>query len=456
MARYLTYLLLGLPMAAILTGCSDSGMSKRGGSYSQESALTKMSLSSESCATVLLPLAVTDAQLVSGIERKIARYQKALPDASQPIYLLERLGWAFVAKARESRDVGYYTMAEQTASCIDSVMPDAPESMLLRGHVLYNLHRFREAETLARILVEQRGLWFDFALLGDVLMERGALNQAIDVYQTVIDQRPGPHAYARVAQLRWFEGDLEGALEMMVMAARATSPRTPEPAAWVHVRLALLLIQIDELTAADAVLDRALALQPEYPPALHMKGRLRLAQGRFEDALLPLERAVEADPQPEFRWTLYEALRIAGREIAADDQKSALIERGEIEDPRTLALFLATLGGEPETALRLALLEQQRREDVFTLDAVAWALSGAGKNEAALEHSRRVLAVGTQNPRFYFHAGIIAARAGDRVQALELLGKAKASQRLLLPSEQQQISKEFATLQPQITNLVDG
>ena len=79
---------------------------------------------------------------------------------------LEQLGWAFVAKARESFDPGFYKLAEQCARCIEKRNPQSQEAMLLRAHVLQNLHRFKESETLARRLVQQRGLSFDYGLLG--------------------------------------------------------------------------------------------------------------------------------------------------------------------------------------------------------------------------------------------------------------------------------------------------
>jgi len=456
MTGYVNRVLKGLLVAALVAGCGNRGMPESDESNSLVSARNIVSAIGKSCNTVLVPLVKSDAESVNSIDRSIMRYQKAVALASQPLHHLERLGWAFVAKARNSRDTGFYLLAEQVAACMERTVPGTPDSLLLRGHVLHSLHRFGEAEALARRLTGQRGLWIDFALLGDVLLERGALNEAAEAYQMVIDQRPGPQAYARVAQLRWLKGDLDGALEIMATAVRATSPRTPEAAAWAHVRLALLLMQDDRLPAADAALDRGLALQPEYPPALHLKGRLRLSEGRLLDALPLLERAVQADPLPEFRWTLYEALRAAGLDVAANNQKSELLRRGEIEDRRTFTLFLAMSGDEPETALRLALQELDLRKDVFTLDAVAWALSGAGKNEEALDYSRRALAEGTQDARLYLHAGVIAARADDKDKALELLNKAEASKQMLLLSEQQQLAEEFAALKPRIPTLVNG
>ena len=69
--------------------------------------------------------------------------------------------------------------------------------MLLRGHVLQNLHRFKEAEPLARELVARRGSPFDHGLLGDLLMEQGKLDAAIQSYQAMVDLKPDPQAYAR-------------------------------------------------------------------------------------------------------------------------------------------------------------------------------------------------------------------------------------------------------------------
>lgn len=455
MAQYTSRLAQGFVAIAILSGCNSGEMPATNSQNAQQIAVSGALASIPSCATVLLPLPSGDAEQPGSTDRSILSFQAAVFRVSQPQHQLERLGWTFVTKARESRDAGYYKLAEQVALCMDSTTPDTPGSLLLRGHVLHNLHRFKEAEALARRLVAQRGLWFDFALLGDVLMERGVLPEAIDAYQRVIDQRPGPQAYARISQLRWLRGDLDGALEMMVTAVRATSSRTTEPAAWAHVRLALLLMQIGELSATDAALDRALYLQPDYSPALHLKGRLRLAQNRLPEALQLLNRSVQLDPQPEYRWTLYEALRKAAQVSAAAEQKSALMDRGTREDRRSFALYLANLGEEPERAVRLALQELELRHDVFTLDAVAWALAGAGRHQEAIEYSRRALAEGTQDARLYFHAGVIAAHAGDEQKAIELLRRADAMQLMLLPSEQQRLAEEFAALQPQIPTLAE-
>src|SRR5262245_26048241 len=124
----------------------------------------------EACQAVLAPVTSEDA---GALDRQIGAAQEAVRANRQPQAALERLGWLWVAKARASFDDGYYKLAEQCATCLESRWPGDADAMLLRGHVLHNTHRFKEAEPIARHLVSRRGAPFDHGLLGDVLMELG-------------------------------------------------------------------------------------------------------------------------------------------------------------------------------------------------------------------------------------------------------------------------------------------
>jgi hypothetical protein len=88
-----------------------------------------------------LALALTPQTGDSRIDREISRLQQQIRDGRNLQLGLEQLGWAFVAKARESFDAGFYKLAEQCAQCIEKGNPQSQEAMLLRGHVLHNLHR---------------------------------------------------------------------------------------------------------------------------------------------------------------------------------------------------------------------------------------------------------------------------------------------------------------------------
>jgi tetratricopeptide (TPR) repeat protein len=378
-------------------------------------------------------------------DKEISRLQKQIRNGRNLQLDLEQLGWAFVTKARESFDPGFYKLAEQCARSIELRNPQSQEAMLLRAHVLQNLHRFKESEILARRLVQQRGLSFDYGLLGDALMEQGKLGDAVEAYQRMMNLKPDLRAYARAAHMRWLKGDLDGAIEAMQLAVSAASPSDTESASWVNTRLAFYEFQAGRVSEAETRCALALSLQSNYPPTLLLKGKMLLGQSRFGEAVDALQNAVKLNPLPEYQWTLAEALRVAGKENEASAVEAQLCQRGASSDPRTLALYLATRHESPETALRLARAELDSRGDVFSHDALAWSLAAAGKLTEAHSEMQRALAEGTQDARLLFHAGIIASQAGHSADAERWLRKASELSHLLLPSERNQLQTVAAS-----------
>ena len=368
---------------------------------------------------------------------QINRWQQRARLDTNSVASLERLGWAYVAKARSSSDAGFYKLAEQCAEC----MKTGPEALLLRGHVYHSEHRFREAEAAARELVRQREMPEDFGLLGDALMEQGKLDEAVAAYQKMMDLKPSLHAYARVAHIRWLTGDLAGAIEGMQLALQAASPRDADSAAWVYSRMASYQLQAGNLHSALRHCDAALDFLPNYPAALLVRGRALLAKGEFDQAVETLRRAAQLNPLPDYLWTLADALRAAGK-----DAREVEAQIHAADDPRTVALYLATRSavaalGErgprlasaattpaTTTAVQLAREELKSRADVHTHDALAWALFAAGQSEEARREMKLALAAGTQDARLFLHAGLITGNQ-------EFLNKARAMQQMLLPSE---------------------
>src|SRR5580765_4156059 len=137
-----------------------------------------------------LALALVPHDGSSRADQEITRWQQQVRTSKNSESAIEALGWAYVAKARESFDAGFYKLAEQCALALESKQPHCAEALLLRGHVLHNLHQFKAAEPLARQLVARRGIAFDYGLLGDVLMEQGRLEEGIGAYQQMVDLRP--------------------------------------------------------------------------------------------------------------------------------------------------------------------------------------------------------------------------------------------------------------------------
>jgi tetratricopeptide (TPR) repeat protein len=404
-------------------------------------------VSSEQPAACVVALAAATQRTET--DREISRLQEQARREPNPTQTLQRLGYRYVARARAANDPGDYKLAEKTAECIESASPDDASALLLRGHVLHQLHRFQEAEQIARRLTAKRQFVLDYGLLGDVLMEQGRLAEAARAYQEMIDLKPFYQSYTRASHLRWLKGDLDGAIELIRKAIGAASPRDPESIAWAYTRLSAYELQRRHLDDAARAAESALSYQPDYAAALLMRGRVLLAMRRAADAVAPLRRAVQLNPLPEYQWALADALQLHGDHEGAGVVEKELISGGAEADPRTVALFLATRRTAVTTAIALAERELQTRTDIFTLDALAWSLAAAGRTAEAHVTMTRALAEGTQDGRLFLHAGVIAAAGDRRAEARTWLRKAETLRSTLLPSELEELTQHLTRLSTQ-------
>lgn len=428
-------LLLSLLM---LTACEQTSPLMTSAAENIVKPVAVQSIDINPCEIILTP--------VEGVEHDslIWRYQKAITNHSQILVNLEKLGWAYVSEARKSFDNGYFKLARHTAGCIAQKQQNSSPALLLKAHVLHQLHQFNASEKVAKKLVDQRGLWFDYAVLGDTLMEQGRLKEAADAYQIMMDQRPGPQAYNRAAHLRWMKGDLPGAIEIMQLSVRGSSPRAVESTAWTQTRLALYLFQAGRVDAAQAVIDHIFLSIKDYAPALLLQGRIHLAQNKADDAVAVLTRAAQLNPQPEYQWLLLEALQLNQQTERARVIETRLNNSAEVEDPRTYALYLATVRQQLQTSLMLAKQGLETRQDVFSLDAMAWSLFAAHRIPEALSFIQDALSQGTQDARLFYHSAVIHQAAGRNPEALSWFNKATEIQHMLLPSERQELETKFA------------
>jgi tetratricopeptide (TPR) repeat protein len=396
-------------------------------------------------ATPLVPTACTIA-LAPGSQRddrdrEVARAQDAARGGAHARQSIERLGYLFVARARVRNDAGDYKLAEATADCFESRYPGEAAALLLRGHVLHQLHRFHEAEQIARILVGKRQMVLDHGLLGDALMEQGRLTEAAAAYQAMLDLKPFYQSYTRAAHLRWLKGDLDGAIRVMRMAIASASPRDPESLAWAWSRMSVYQLQAGELEKSIEAANTALETQPDYAAALLAKGRTLVAMRKTSDAIEALRRAARVNPLPEYQWMLADALRLQGLDVEATAIEQQIAASGASVDPRTFALYLATRRIDPQRAIALAEEELKARADIFTLDAHAWTLASNGRVDEARAAIERAVAEGTKDGRLFLHAGVINAAAGRDAEARGWLRKARNLRAMLLPSESAELDK---------------
>lgn len=385
---------------------------------------------------ILTPLAGSAPEDV-----EIFRWQECAqqPDARADVFA--RLASAFVAKARRTLDAGFYLLAQKTLDVSDASFGASADARLLRGHVLHNLHRFREAEGVAEQLVAERGLPLDLALLSDTLIEQGRLTEGIVALQRMLNLKPGTEAFSRMAHVRWLKGDLAGATAAMEAALESSDPRDAETRAWLLTRLSGFVMQRGDALMALTLANRAIERLADYPPALLARGRALVALNRSDEALLALERAESLLPLPEYQWWLADVLDSLGRGSEAKEVERRLRVRGPENDPRTLALFLATRGDGLLQAIKLARAELKERRDVFSHDALAWSLAAVGDSEGANAEMQLALAEHTEDARLHWHAGEIALTRGEAESAAQHFAAAQRMSGTLTPSERARLEQ---------------
>jgi tetratricopeptide (TPR) repeat protein len=256
------------------------------------------------------------------------------------------LGQAWVRRARESSDPGYYLHAE---ACANVVLQRSPQNLAARnllGLVELNQHAFARARATAEGVVasdpHDPTAW---GVLSDAALELGDFDAAVTAVGRMLHEKPNLPAYSRTAYLRWLSGDDAGARAAIRLAIDAgLDPSDPEPLAWVLVQAAELFFQRGDYAGAGAGFEQALEVVASYPPALVGRARVLLAAGDAAAAIPLLRRAREQSPLVETSFLLGQALELAGDASGAERAFGAAEREGLRGDRRALALMDATLG----------------------------------------------------------------------------------------------------------------
>ena len=353
---------------------------------------------------------------------------------------LIRLGWSLVSKARQDYDAGYFKLAEQAALCASTKSREGEaDALLLLGHVQQSMHRFEEAKRTGLRLTRLRGDAEDWGLLGDALTDAGDTRQAFNAYQAMLQKAPDLRALNRLSFVLWMQGQLESSRRLLEEGLQLhNSDRASR--VWAMARLARLHLQVGNLKRAGQLSNQALVLVPGHVPAQLVKAQVLLAQNQASLALPLLLDATRRRDLPEDQWLALEVLRETRNPEEARKLEAQLLGRGRVSDPRTLAVYLATQRHDSGSALRLARAEIESRQDAFTLDALAWALSANGAHDAAWKTLASVRKQAPADARIYLHLGVIAEQVSSS-EAGGWLDLAWRNRFTLYPSELEMLKK---------------
>lgn len=368
-------------------------------------------------------------------EDAVRRLERAVAENPDDVPSWQALGTAATQRAAETGDPSFYGLAERALTRAADLAPGAPETLLARGHLALALHDFAEARALATQALRQRPRSADVrGVLVDAAVELGDYEAAAEHLQAMLDQRPALPALARASYLRELHGDLPGAVEAMQRAETAGSGSAFELAT-VRVLLGDLHRMAGDVDAAAGAYDRALAVRPALVAAEVGLARVEVARGDTGAAIERLEAVVDRFPQPDAVILLGDLHARAGAPERAGEQYALAraltrlqAEAGQNIDLE-LALFEADRGEDPQRAVALATRAYEERPDnVFAADALAWAHFRNGRPEAAVPLITDALRLGTADPLLRYHAAEIFAATGETERARAELATAAGSQ----------------------------
>jgi tetratricopeptide (TPR) repeat protein len=393
---------------------------------------------------------VTEPKL-SPAEQSMAQASKLIEKNPTNFEAYNALALALSRRARETSDVKFYAQAEETLQKSFEISRDNFDGKRIQVWLLLGKHEFAAAREAAQKLNKRMpDDVMVYGFLTDANAELGNYDEAEKAAQLMLNLRPGNlPGITRAAYLRELFGDVDGALELMNMALDSTPPGEFEDQAWILSQIGHLQLSVGKLSDAEKTLQRALTLFPGYHYALQNLAKVLIEQKRYDEAVTLLTERYQAAQHAENLYDLAEALELAGHKVEAQKafaefETKSLAEsiRGDNSN-RELIFYYADHAHEPAKALEVAQHEYERRHDVYTLDAYAWALHVNGRNQEARKPIETALAVGVRDAKLFRHAGQIALATGDQSAAERYL---KESAELNAPgSERAQV--ELASIQ---------
>jgi tetratricopeptide (TPR) repeat protein len=343
-------------------------------------------------------------------DERIRFYEELVRTKPEDLHSQVLLASAFIQKMRETTDFSYIDRAAKILGQVLASDGNNYEALRLRTEIELERHNFQQAAEFSKQLtkISPEDPW-NWGTLGDALIEMGNYDQGADAYQKMVNLRPDLSSYNRAAHYKFLTNHLDSAIQIMQRAIEAGS-RSPENVAWCWVELGNYYWKGGQAAQAEQAFTAALRAFPNYHPAYAGLGKAQASQGKTAAAIDSYRKAQAITPFPDYAAALYDLYMQTGRKAGAE-QQMALIDtidtlskaNGEKVN-RNLALIYSDHDRKLERALQLAQAELEVRRDIYTYDALAWALYKNGRLSEAAKAMEQATKLSTPEPSFRMHA----------------------------------------------------
>jgi len=232
----------------------------------------------------------TSAAEPSPAERSIAEAQRTIGEKPEQYTGYNLLATALIHRARETSEARYYAQADNAIEKSLQLAPNNFDTRKIQVSILLGEHEFPAALDAAQALNKQS---LDdvmvYGLLTVAYAELGDYKDAETAAQWMLNLRPGNlPALINAARLRELFGDIDGSYELLQMAYDSTPPTENEQRAWLLTQMGHLRVASGNTDAAEKLLQQALASFPSYPLSVGALAEVRIAQKRYEEAVVLL------------------------------------------------------------------------------------------------------------------------------------------------------------------------
>ncbi|QNG37401.1 tetratricopeptide repeat protein [Geodermatophilaceae bacterium NBWT11] len=374
--------------------------------------------------------AAEQAAVVDPLTAAIAAAQTRLETVPGDYTTWAQLGSAYVEQARVTADPSYYDLADGALAQSLTLRPDANDAALTGQGALANArHDFAAARDAADAALAinpySATAW---GVLTDARTQLGDYPGATEALDRMLELRPGLASFTRASYDAELHGDLANARSALEQALE-TATGDPASEAFCRTYLGQLALNQGDLDEAGAQFSAGLVDLPDDASLLLGRARVDAARGNEDAAVAGFQRVVDSSPLPEHFVEFGEYLESLGRDDEAQQQFALvdtvrqLFAAGGVTDDLSAALFAAD-HGDPATALTAAQAEYDRRVNIDSQDALAWALHAAGRDAEALPLAQQATSLGGASALFLYHRGAIEAGLGMTDQARATLTQA--------------------------------
>jgi DNA-binding winged helix-turn-helix (wHTH) protein/Tfp pilus assembly protein PilF len=356
----------------------------------------------------------------AALNAAVRRLRATLGDeAETPRYIetVPRQGYRFVGAVRAWRETPAVAVAMEPAIASLRAAPSASLSAAQRTSRL--VPRTRIAITAAAVVlgvgIAAAWAWYtptlrsvgaEHVLASEAMVRArffaqrrhpGDLERATKEYERALSLAPNlARAWAGLASVHWLEiaaglQPRDANLARVRDAAQHALALDPHLAE-AHIRLALYLCAIGQRAAALEHKEKATALDPDDPLVLNLNAARAADEGRWDEAIALLRRAVAAEPLSlASAQNLAEFLFLAGRIEDAKAQSAKVLELDPTH-PNEISAWAEILEGRYVQALRIV---EPWPEGETRDHSLALIYHGLGREEEAMGRLERLKAAKT-------------------------------------------------------------